>query len=593
MGLRIQYGRSLCSLCFVFLAGCSPGSHPELDRKTLTFSLPDDVKSLDPALVYDSTAMDVIPLTLESLYQYSYVKTPLELEPLLAAALPEVSDGGKTVTVHLKPGTLWQDGDFFPGGKGRALTASDFIYAWKRLALPELQSPSTWIFDGKVAGWDEWRRTLNNAKDKAAAFAAPLTGFDSPDALTLRLHLVKPYPQLTHILAMAYTVPLPHEVFDKYGLFALNTRLVGTGPFRFRDYVRGSQIVLTRNETFRDEPYPTVGDEAARAAGLLGLNGFKLPLVEEVTFRIFKEDQPRWLSFAKGLLDVSGIPKDNFSSVVEGGEERPEMAAKGIQFLKMEQASTYVFFFNLKDPLLGKNANLRKAVSLAFNPEAFIAKFRNGRGVVANSLVPRVVPGHPARAFAYAYDPLKAREFLARAGYPGGKGLPSLRIDVKGASTNLREQAEFVKEQLGRVGIPVEVVLNTMPGYLEKERNGNLQFTLGVWDSDYPDAENFLALLYSKNVAPGPNISNYANPAFDRLYEKVAAMAPGPERSRLVEQAEDLAAQELPIAPLFYPLAFSVGHGWVRNFRPNIQIINHMKYFDVDLARKKTLLEHL
>ena len=586
-------GRALILLCFALAYSCTSGKHPELGLKTLTFSLPDDVKSLDPALAYDSVAMDVIPLALESLYQYSYVKTPLVLEPLLAEGMPVASDGGKTITVRLKKGTLWQDGDFFPGGKGRALTAQDFVFAWKRLALPELQSPSTWIFDGKIAGWDEWRRDLAAASDKAAAFAAGVKGFEAVDDHTLRLRLVKPYPQLTHILAMAYAAPLPHEVFDKYGTFALNTRLVGTGPFRFREYVRGSRIVLERNETFREEPYPAEGDAAARAAGLLGSTGFKLPLVELVTFRIFKEDQPRWLSFTKGQLDVSGIPKDNFSSVVEGGEERPEMAAKGIQFLKMEQASTYLFFFNLKDPLLGKNANLRKAISLAFSPAAFIDKFRNGRGVVANSLVPRVVNGHPTRAYPYAYDPGKARDFLAKAGYPGGKGLATLRLDVKGTATNFREQAEFVKEQLGQVGIPVEVVLNTMPGYLEKERNGNLQFTLGVWDSDYPDAENFLALLYSRNAAPGPNLSSYANPVFDRLYEKVAAMKEGPERSRLVEQAEDLAFRDLPVAPLFYPLAFSVGQGWVEHFRPNIQVINHMKYFDVNLSRKKALLEKL
>jgi oligopeptide transport system substrate-binding protein len=577
--------RALILLCFVITYSCSSRHQAPPGFKALTFSLPDDVKSLDPAIAYDSVAMDVIPLALESLYQYSYVKTPLELEPLLAEGMPIISEGGRAVTVHLKKGVRWQDGDFFPAGKGRELVAADFIYAWKRLALPELQSPSTWIFDGKVAGWDNWRRGL------PASFDAPVKGMEAPDAHTLRFHLVKPYPQLTHILAMAYTAPLPHEVFDKYGLFALNTRLVGTGPFQFRDYVRGSQIVLGRNESFREEPYPVTGDASAMAAGLLRANGFKLPLVEQVTFRIFKEDQPRWLSFLKGQLDVSGIPKDNFSSVVEGGEERPEMAAKGIQFLKMEQASTYVFFFNMKDPSVGKNLNLRKAIALAFDPAAFIEKFRNGRGVVANSLVPRVVSGHPTRAFPFAFDPARAKELLAKAGFPGGKGLPAIHLDVKGTSTNFREQAEFVKEQLGKVGIPVEVVLNTMPGYLEKERNGNLQFTFGVWDSDYPDAENFLALLYSRNAAPGPNIASYANPAFDRLYEKVAAMKPGPNRTRLVEQAEDLANRDVPMVPLFYPLAFSVGQGWVQHFRPNIQVINHMKYFDVDLAKKKALLD--
>ncbi|MGZ3651791.1 MAG: ABC transporter substrate-binding protein [Bdellovibrionota bacterium] len=581
------------SLCFALGNGCTAKSKLELQRKTLAFSLPDDVKSMDPALAYDSVAMDVIPLVLESLYQYSYTKTPLVLEPLLASGMPEISADQKTVTVHLKPGTLWQDGDFFPGGKGRALTTGDFLYAWKRLALPDLQSPSTWIFDGKVAGWDEFRKNLQAASDKTAALAAPVSGFEAVDDLTLRIHLIRPYPQFTHILAMAYSAPLPHEVFDKYGLFALNERVVGTGPFRFREYVRGSRIVLEKNPSFRGEAYPSKSKNSAGSLCDGCPPNKRIPLVEEVTFRIFKEDQPRWLSFSKGFLDVSGIPKDNFSSVVESGELRGEMAAKGIQFTKMEQASTYVFFFNLKDPVIGKSADLRKAISLAFDRTAFVEKFRNGRGITATSLVPRTVPGHVERPFAYDYNPAKAKEFLAKAGYPGGKGLAPIHLDLKGTATNFREQGEFVRDQLGKVGIPVEVVPNTMPGYLEKERNGNLQFTLGLWDSDYPDAENFLALLYSKNASPGPNISSYRNPAFDRLYEKIALMPVGAERSKLIEQAEDIANADLPIAPLFYPLAFSVGHGWVENFQPNIQIINHMKYFDVDLAKKAELAPRL
>lgn len=572
------------------ISSCSSRNKIELHRKTLTFSIPDDVKNLDPAVAYDTVGMDVLPLALESLYQYSYTKSPLELEPLLADGMPSWSADRKVVTVHLKKHVLWHDGDYFPNGKGRELVAEDFLFAWKRLAAPELQSPSTWIFDGKVVGWDAFRQNLQGTKaEREKAMAAAVAGFEAPDRYTLRIRLLKPYPQLAHILAMAYTAPLPREVFDKYGPFALNERLVGTGPYRFREYVRASRIVLDKNPTFRGELYPATGDAAARAAGLLGDAGKTLPFAEELTFQIFKEDQPRWLSFMTGRLDVSGIPKDNFSSAVEKGELRPEMAAKGVQFLKMEQASTYFFYFNMKDPLLGKNVDLRRAIALAFDRDAFIERFRNGRGVPASSIVPRTVPGHVARPFPFAYDIEKARAALARAGYPGGKGLAPIRLDIKGTATNFRQQGEFIRDCLAKVGIPIEVIPNTMPGYLEKERNGNLQFTIGVWDSDYPDAENFLALLYSKNISPGPNLANYVNPAFDHLYEKVAAAAPGPAREKLIEEAENLAFHDLPVAPLFYPLAYSVGHGWVRNFRPNIQVINHMKYFNVDLETKGKL----
>jgi len=471
----------VCLIASIAIFGCSRKAALELHRKTLTFSLPDDVKSLDPAVSYDSVAMDVIPLTVESLYQYAYTKVPLELEPLLADGMPSLSSDRKVVTVKIKKGVLWQDGDFFPGGKGRELVADDFLYAWKRLALKELESPSTWIFDGKVEGWDAFRKGT----------VPSVSGFEAVDAHTLRVRLVKPYPQFAHVLAMAYTAPLPHEIFEKYGTFALNERIVGTGPYRFREYVRASRIVLERNPSFRGEAYPSSGDRE-----MLADAGKPLPFADEVTFQIFKEDQPRWLSFQKGFLDVSGIPKDNFSSVVDRGELRAEPAAKGIQFLKMEQASTYFLFFNAQDSVLGKNAELRKALSMAVDRDAFVERFRNGRGVRATSLVPRTVPGHVARAFPYDFDLEKARAALARAGYPGGKGLAPLRLDLKGTATNFRQQGEFFRDAWGKLGVVVEVVPNTMPAYLEKERNGSFQITYGVWDSDYPDAENFLALLY-------------------------------------------------------------------------------------------------
>ena len=329
------------ALFFSFLllgASCSPRQRLELGRKTLAFSLPDDMKNLDPALSYDSVAMDVIPLVLESLYQYSYTKSPLELEPLLAEKMPEISSDQKTYTVKIKKGVFWHDADFFPGDKGRELVADDFIFAWKRLALPELQSPSTWIFNDKVLGWNRFSSFLANSKTRNAALDEAVEGFEAPDRHTLRIRLVKPYPQFLHILAMAYTAPLPREVFQKYGTFALNDRIIGTGPYRFREYVRGTRLVLEKNPRFRGEKYPSSGDDSARSAGLLADAGQNLPFADQITFHIFKEDQPRWLTFTKGLLDVSGIPKDNFSSVVDHGELREEMAGKGIQFMKLEQA---------------------------------------------------------------------------------------------------------------------------------------------------------------------------------------------------------------------------------------------------------------
>jgi ABC-type transport system substrate-binding protein len=164
-----------------------------------------------------------------------------------------------------------------------------------------------------------------------------------------------------------------------------------------------------------------------------------------------------------------------------------------------------------------------------------------------------------------------------------------IKYDLRGGSTTARQQAEYFKMALAKIGVNLEIVVNTFPAYLEKEKTGNLQFFMGGWSADFPDAENFLFLLYSKNVSPGPNASNYVNPAYDKLYEQIAQMSPSPRRSALIRQAEEIAFNDGVWSMMFYPVAYSISHGWLKYYRPNSQIINDIKYYDVDLAKKKEL----
>lgn len=565
-------------------------------RKVMNLSLGDDVKSLDPALAYDSVSLTVMPLALESLFQYKYTKVPLELEPLLADGMPTVSKDKKSFTIKLKKGVMWQDDAAFSDGKGRELKAADFIYAWKRMLLPEIQSPGTWIFDGKVVGWDDYRKKLGEAKDKVnEVLDQEVEGLKATDDYTIQIKLTQPYPQLLHVLAMGFGAPVAKEVIAKYGQQGLNERMVGTGPYVLKQFTKGSKIIVVKSPSFRGEKYPSDGDEDAKASGLLAAAGRALPFNDEIIFNIIKEDQPRWLQFLKGNLDGSGVPKDNFSSAVENGALKKDMTDKGIQLRKAEEAVIWYLNFNMKDKLLGgNNSTLRKAISMGINRDEFIEKFLNGRGVKATSIVPRVIAGHTGRAdLVNDFNVAKAKELLAKAGYPEGKGLPVIKYDLRGASTTSRQQAEYFKKALAEIGVNIEIVVNTFPAYLEKEKNGNLQFFTGGWNADFPDAENFLFLLYSKNVSPGPNASNYVNPAFDKLYEKIAQMQPSPERNELIKKAEEIAFNDGVWSMMYYPVAYSLYHGWLKNFRPNAQILNDSKYWEVDTEARKQLKSKL
>jgi ABC-type transport system substrate-binding protein len=573
------------------LSACT--SQQDDSKKTLNLGLGDDVKSLDPALCYDTVSNTVMPLAMESLFEYHYLKRPLELQPLLAEAMPTVSKDKKTYTIKLKKGVLWQDDAAFPNGKGRELKAGDFIFAWKRMLLPDLQSPGTWIFDGKVVGWEAFRKKLVEAKsaDREAILQESVEGLQAPDDYTLVIKLTQPYPQLLNVLAMGFGAPVAKEVTDKYGQQGLTQRMVGTGPFRLVNYVAGSKVILEKNPTFRGQTYPTEGDEEAKAMGLLAPAGQALPFAERIEFQIIKQSQPIWLQFMKGNLDAAGIPKDNFDAAIANNDLKPDLKAKGIHLQKSEEAVIWYLNFNMKDKVVGgNNANLRKAISMAVNREEYIQKFLNGRGVKATSIVPRVIAGHTGRTeLVNDYNVEKAKELLAKAGYPGGKGLPVLKFDLRGSDTSAKQSAEYIQKSLEVIGVKMDIITNTFPAYLEKEKNGNLQFFLGGWNADFPDAENFLFLLSSKNVAPGPNASNYVNPAFDRLYDQMAAMSPSPARSEIIRKAEDIAFNDGIWGMLFYPVAYAMNHGWLKNYRPDSQISGEAKYWDVDLEAKKKL----
>jgi len=579
-------------MCVAILNACTKREAENPNYKVLQFPLGDDVKTLDPSNAYDTVSLTVMPLAMESLFQYSYLKTPLELEPLLAESMPQVSKDKKIYTIKIKKGVLFHNDSAFPNGKGRELKAQDFIYAWKRMLVPSLQSNGTWIFEDKVLGYTELKKQIMNDKSKTVDqhLATEIEGMKALDDYTIQIKLTQAYPQLLHVLAMGFGAPVAKEVTDKYGQEGLNERMVGTGPFMLKQATRGSKIILIKNPNFREEKYPSDGDAAAKTSGLLTDAGKKLPFIDEIIFSIFKEDQPSWLNFQKGRLDASGIPKDNFSTAVLAGNLSPDLAKKEIQLRKGEEPVIWYLNFNMKDKILGSNTNLRKAIVRAIDRDYMINLFLNGRGIKATSIIPREIAGHTDRKELIGdYNLEEAKKYLVKAGYPEGKGLPPIRYDLRGSSTTARQQAEYMSKALAQIGVTLQVEVNTFPAYLEKEKNGNLQFFTGGWSADYPDPENFLQLLYGKNVSPGPNASNWSNPAFDKLYEKIAAMTPSKERTALIYKAEQIVFDEAVWSMMYYPIRYSLYQAWLKNYRPNALILNDIKYLDIDLAKKKDL----
>jgi oligopeptide transport system substrate-binding protein len=564
----------------------------KVDEKdnSINFPVRANVKGLDPLRANDIYSAYAIAQVYQGLLQFSYLKRPIELEPCLADGMPQISDNGLTYTFKIKQGVLFQDDPAFTGGKGRELVAADFIYSWKRLADPSNTSEGFWVFDGKVKGLNQWADAIKNGK---ADYSTPVEGLQAPDKYTLVIKLIQPYYQLTDVLAHAFTTVVPKEAVEKYGREFIN-HPVGTGPFRLESWVRNSKLTFVRNPTYRKELYPSEGSPGDKENGLLADAGKPLPFADKFVINEIIEDQPRWQNFMKGNLDFVEIPNDNFDSSMKGKNLSPEMTAKGIQLTITPDFDVVYNAFNMKDPILGKNKYLRQALAFAQDNEGFVKKFYNGRGLAAQGPIPPDVDGYdPNYQNPYnKFDLEKAKEFLKKAGYEGGKGLPEFTLEAMSGSKE-RQMAEFFQQAAAAIGVVVKINTNTWPQFQEKIKNGKAQIFAMAWSADYPDGQDFLQLFYGKNLSPGPNDTGFQNAAFDKLYEQSLALPPGPARSKLYMQMRDIVVEEVPWTIIAYRTGYRTYHGWMHNFKWNAMAFDLFKYMRVDGKERAALKSKL
>ena len=570
------------------ITGCTKKRFDENDN-SLNLVLRANVKGLDPISANDLYSSTVIAQMYEGLLEYNYLKRPFTLQPALAEAMPEVSKDGLTYTFKIKKGVKFHDNAAFKDGKGRDITAQDFIYSWKRLADPRNASEGFWIFDGKIKGLNEWAQMV---KAEKANYDTPVEGLTATDSNTLVVKLTGVYHQLPFVLAMPFASIVPKEAVEKYGKEFLNNP-VGTGPFvleKSADWVRNSKITLKKNPSYRPETYPTEGAPGDAEKGLLVDAGKQVPFIDKLVFNEIVEDQPRWQNGLKGNFDWFDIPKDNFENAVKDNKIAPELGAKAMALDVTPALDVTYIGFNMTDKELGKNKLLRQAISKAFDSKTYIQKFLNGRGVAAQGPIP---PGVDAYDDVYKnpnaeFDLAKAKELLAKAGFPDGKGAPELTYEGLSDAT-ARQGAEFFAQSMAAIGIKVKINSNTWPQFQEKIKGQKAQIFGIAWGADYPDAQNFFQLFYSKNKTPGPNDSSFTNLEFDKLYEESLKLPAGEERTKLYRKLRDIVADESPWIFNAHRLGYRLVHGWVGNFKWTEVANDYPKYIRIDAKKRADL----
>ena len=576
---------SVLLMAATVLVGCS--KEQNFDERVIYLVSPEKIAGFDPINASDLYSANEMGKVYEGLFEFHPLKRPYELMPNLAAEMPTVGADGLTYTVKIKKGVFFHDSKAFGGAK-RELKADDIVYSLKRLADPKLMAKGFWVIDDKLVGLNEWRAKY--AQADAAVYADEIEGLKKIDDYTVQFKLKQPYPQFLYALAMPYTFVVPREAVEFFGKEFLN-HPVGTGAFILPKFEQTNRMIYEKNPTFREKFYPSEGAEEDATNGLLADAGKKLPLVDKIIVDIIVESQPKWLGFKKAKNDLMEVPKDNFEEVIVGAKElTKEFKSKGVRLHAEAQLDVTFISFNNQHPLFKENKKLRQAISLGYNRAQGNKLFYNDTAIEAQGVIPPGIAGY-RKEFKNPYtkfDLEAAKKLLKEAGYPEGKGLPAITVETRN-ETNARQLLEHFADNMKELGIKVIVNQNTWPELVNKVTTKRNQMYTMAWGADYPDAENFLGLLYCPNQSPGSNGANYCNPEFDKLFKQAVVLQDSPERTSLYEKINEMVSVEVPWIFSYHRTKYYVAHAWLKNYK--FMEFNHtqFQYLNVDLEVKKQL----
>ncbi len=514
----------------------------------------------------------------------------------------------------------------FPETGSRRVMPEDFVYQVKRLADPANKSPMLGFMGQHIDGFRGITYNITDMKERPAWLdldTIDLIGMEVIDDRTFTLTIHDHYPQFVYWLAMHFFSPVPREVDRFYhnpGFKERNLTLdwwpVGSGAYMMEKNDPNNEIVLVRNPNYRDNFFPSEGAPGDLEAGFLKDAGKQIPFVDRARFRLEKEPLPMWSKFLQGYFDRSGEgnaqTRGYFDQAFEIGPDGVELSAEmrnhHLTISRDLKPSMYYYGFNMRDPVVGgyteEKRKLRRALSIAYDMEEFGKVFYNSAIIPAQELVPPGISGsregEPGMN-EYMYDwvdgaPRRksldvARQLLAEAGYPNGRNAETgepLRvfIDVQTqAITNAK--VNWISRQFQKIGVQAEFRPADWNRTREKLLTGNSQIFSFGWLADYPDPENFLFLLYSKESplvcnCDGPNKSNYENPEYDELFLKMRSMDPGPERDVIVHQLIEIWQRDAVWLHAFHPIEYYLNNEWVHNTKRHGISKRTLQYVRID-----------
>lgn len=500
------------------LSSCKPKTNN--DGKTVfKYNESAGIGTLDPAFARDQAVIWACNQLYNGLVQ---LDDSMNITPSIAKSW-EITNNGTLYTFHLRNDVYFHQTQFFAFSTPRKVIASDFVYSFNRILDPATASPGKWVFaviDTNSLGKPDFK-ALNDS--------------------TFSIKLSKTFPPFLGILTMQYCSVVAREVVEKYGKDYRN-HPVGTGPFQFKYWKEGVKLVLSKNPTYFEF-----------------YQNQRLPFLDAVAVTFIVDKQSVFMEFVKGNLDFqSGIDasyKDEL--LTSSGTLNPKYKNKFKLLTQPYLNTEYLGFLVDKtksnpstNPLMKRE--VRQAINYGFDRVKMIRFLRNNIGTAARSgIVPQGLPSFDTSLVrGYSYQPQKALDLLAKAGYPNGKGMPPITLS---ASASYLDLCQYIQHELSKIGIELKIEVNPPATQREMISQSKLAFFRGSWIADYPDAENYLSLFYSKNFCPnGPNYCHYSNPNFDKFYEKSQNEVNDSLRYKIYQKMDSLLMEDAPVVVLYY-----------------------------------------
>lgn len=515
---------------FVFLVSCSRTEKQE--EGFFLYNESSGIASLDPAFAKNQSIMWAVHQLYSTLVE---VDSALKIKPSVARYW-EISEDGLTYTFNLRTDVFFHDNECFPNSKGRKLVAKDVVYSLNRIMDPVTSSSGAWIFNDRVKRENGFR-ALNDS--------------------VFQLELIRPFPPILGILSMQYCSIIPQEAVVHYGS-NFREHPVGSGPFRFIALEEGQSLIMRKHENYFE--IDSVGNRLPYLAGI------KISFYDSkaTEFLLFRQKKLHFIN------DIDPSFKDEVLS--KRGQLREDWKGRIIlskyPYLNTEYLGILVDSTNsaMKNSPL-RFREIRQAINHGFDRKKMMLYLRNSIGLAAESgFIPAGLPSFNAeKVKGYSYDPERSKELIRKAGFAGGKELPAITLLTIPIYADI---ASYIARELEETGIIVKVEVVQKSLLLEQTAQGTAAFFRGSWIADYPDAENYLSVFYSKNPAP-PNYTRYKNKDYDQLYEKALQEPNDSSRYTLYQEMDAILMNDAPVVPLWYDEVIRLVQPGVSGFYPN------------------------